>query len=322
MRGKRRQKTSLESIAASLGRFAVRSLLREASAAPKPGLVDRCGSGSHSDMDFMLFANSALALGPTFTACAYTGLSRGSIAPDWVVSPPEGDNQYRRIDSEFLSELRAIGIEGERRMFEATGGVNTHKGALFVVGLLSSCAGAYLGAGADMHDFNSTVRRLAGRIVRGISERELLDSTSHGGKVYRSYGCLGVRGEAESGFASLDAGALSMLRNAKGRYNDAVCVDALLSLMSVVDDTTVLHRGGSEALIYVKESAAAALAIGGMKSPEGRAAIEHMVEEFPHRRISPGGSADLLSAGLFLCSVERFAEMKIARRKHSLNLCF
>jgi len=314
MREKKRPETSLESVATLLGRFVVRALLREVAAAPKPGLVDRFGSGSHSDMDFMTFTNSALTLGPTFTACAYAGLLRGSVVPDWVCSESvyisgswfSGNLAITSADADFLSELRRIGIEGERRMFEATGGVNTHRGAIFVVGLLAACVGVFIGAGSNMRNLGSNSRRLAARVVQGISKRDLLGSDTHGGNVYRSHGFLGVRGEAESGFASLDAGAMSMLRNVKGRYDDAVCVDALLSLMSVVDDTTVLYRGGIEALDYVKRSAAAALAIGGMGTSAGREAIANMSEEFPGRRISPGGSADLLSAGLFLSSIEHF----------------
>ncbi|MFA6508813.1 MAG: triphosphoribosyl-dephospho-CoA synthase, partial [Treponemataceae bacterium] len=144
------------------------------------------------------------------------------------------------------------------------------------------------------------------RVVREISKRELSDADTHGGHTFRSLGYPGVRGEAESGFASLDAGSMSMLRNARGRFDDAVCVNALLSLMAVVDDSTVLHRGGTEALDYVKESAADALAIGGTETAIGRAAIARMADEFVQRRISPGGSADLLSAGLFLSSFEHF----------------
>ncbi|OHE70238.1 MAG: hypothetical protein A2001_21200 [Treponema sp. GWC1_61_84] len=338
-----------------IGRLAVRALLREVAAGPKPGLVDRFGSGSHDDMDFMTFSDSALALGPSFAACAREGLERGRSDPGWpaaataaergsAATGPAGsqttlvqaaDAAVKAADAAFLAALRLIGIQGEKEMFAATGGINTHKGALFLVGFQAAAAGALLGAGIP--PTADRIRRLAARVARGIADRELpaayangtfadgthakgtlADGTdTHGAAAFRAHGSRGIRGEVESGLSSLDSGALALLRSASshGNIDDTACVDTLLLLMTIVDDTTVLHRGGADALAFVRRSAFAALALGGSATAEGRAELGRMGREFEARRISPGGSADLLSAGIFLAETER--EFAGSARGHS-----
>lgn len=296
-------RTGPDPAAGRIGRLAVRALLREVSAAPKPGLVDRFGSGSHDDMDFMTFCDSALALGPAFAALAGEGLERGAADPAWAAADDGG--AWAAEDAAFLSALRVIGLDGERRMFAATGGVNTHKGALFLVGLLAASAGALVGAGKPPSA--DRVRAFGARIVRGLSERELPGAATHGARAFRDHGSRGVRGEAEDGLPCLDGGALRILRKAfsSGRPGDADCVDALLRIMLAADDTTVLHRGGADALEAVRRGARETLDRGGARSAEGKKALAAFSAELVGRRLSPGGSADLLAAGLFLAELER-----------------
>lgn len=282
-------------IAEGIGNLAFRALLREVAAAPKPGLVDRFGNGSHDDMDFMTFADSALALQPAFTALAEEGLRWGATAPHWAAKISD------RRDGEFLLSLRDIGREGEARMFAATGGVNTHKGALFILGFLAASAGVLIGAGITPTE--KRVRAFASRIGRGMSDRELPAASTHGAQAYRDYGARGVRGEVEAGLPSLEYGALAILRSSP-RLDDTPCVHALLSLIAVTDDTTILHRGGQEALRFARSSALEVLSLGGLSTAPGRNRLERMARDFERRRISPGGSADLLSAGIFLVEME------------------
>ena len=301
-------------IAEEIGNLAFRALLREVAAAPKPGLVDRWGSGSHDDMDFMTFADSALVLEPTFAALAAEGFRWGSADPTWAAIGFRGtsDNPsgtpYESLvdvpihsDTAFLLALRDIGQKGEARMFEATGGVNTHKGALFIIGFLAASVGVLLGAG--LRPEIDEIRRFAARIAGGLADRELPVASTHGAQAFRTYGTRGVRGEVEGGLPSLDYGALSILRSSP-RLDDTPCVHALLSLVAVTDDTTVLHRGGQEALTFARKSAMEVLNLGGLSTREGRLRLEQMARDFLQRRISPGGSADLLSAGIFLVEVE------------------
>jgi len=300
--------SSISARAAQIGQSAVRALLREVAAAPKPGLVDRNGSGSHDDMDFMTFADSALALGPCFEACAREGLERGVAEPVWagasnshaLVKPNAAE-----ADESFLGALRHIGIEGERHMFATTGGINTHKGALFLVGLQAAAAGALIGAGIP--PTADRTRRFAARVAGGVSERELPSAATNGAAAFRAFGSRGVRGEAESALRSLDGGALDFLIRVSERRspNDNDCVNALLLIMTRADDTTVLHRGGKGALDLVKQGARTVLEAGGMTTPAGRTALALFSADLVSRRISPGGSADLLAAAIFLVDIQQ-----------------
>jgi triphosphoribosyl-dephospho-CoA synthetase len=330
--------------AARIGRLAVRSLLREVAAAPKPGLVDRFGTGSHDDMDFMTFADSALVLGPAFVACARAGWAAGAADPS--LDPRDGGPL---AGGAFLASLRPIGLEAERAMFAATGGVNTHKGALFLLGLLSAAAGALLGsraaapilrpaprgpAAAPALFLGDAARLLAARIAGGSAAAELPAAATAGAAAYRAHGLAGIRGEVESALPSLgplpsaapaadsalEPGALALLRAAPRPFGDAPCVEALLLIMLAADDTTLVHRGGLPALAFAREGARSVLAAGALRAATGRAALASFSEAMVARRLSPGGSADLLAAALFLADLERaFAPPPAApnRRKTS-----
>lgn len=272
-----------------IGRAALTATLYEVSAAPKPGLVDPLSRGAHRDMDYFLFLSSAAALAPWFTRFARLGrLHRGAPA-------------------ELLPALREAGKAAERAMFEATGGVNTHKGLIFSLGLLCAAAG-YLS-----RDGAFTPRDCAGTaaaIARGISERDLgavrargaAGAMTAGERLYLEYGVRGIRGEAEDGFPSALGHALPRLRAglASGLSRNDAMVDALLELCVVVEDTNVLKRAGRDGLELLRTRAREALSLGGMASPEGRAAVVAMDDALTARDISPGGCADLLAVTAFL----------------------
>jgi len=339
-------KAAADRAAARIGRLAVRALLREVSVAPKPGLVDRFGSGSHDDMDFMTFADSALVLGPAFVACARAGWDAGASDPS--LDPRDGG---ALSGGAFLAALRPIGLEAERAMFAATGGVNTHKGALFLLGLLAAASGALLGsraaaarpargsAAAPALPLGDAARLLAARIAGGSAATELPTAATAGAAAFRAHGLSGIRGEVESALPSLGPlpaapaaapapapgpeavpGALALLRAAPRPLGDAPCVEALLRIMLVADDTTLVHRGGLPALAFARAGARSVLASGALRTEPGRAALAAFSAAMVSRRLSPGGSADLLAAALFLADLERaFAPTPAApeRRKSS-----
>ena len=271
----------------TVGSDAREALLREAEATPKPGLVDRNNTGVHRDMDLPLFRQSAEALGPFFSR--FTRLGAESAA-----GLPAG---------EVLSTLRPLGVEAERAMFLATTGVNTHQGAIFILGVLCAAAGRLAAEGAPLSP--EGVCREAGRFCAGM-EGELADpaADSHGARCYRTYGVTGVRGEAARGFPSLLDYALPWLSRADLPEDRRLCA-ALLSLAAHVDDTTVLHRAGAEGAAYCK---AAAWAYLRGRDPGAGAFLTGLAEldmDFIGRNISPGGSADLLAAAIFLRSIAR-----------------
>jgi len=269
------------------------ALLYEAAVSPKPGLVTPSSRGAHSDMDYFTFLASAAALAPWFDEAARIGLAFSGHDPAALLAP-----------------LRAAGAAAERAMFAATGGVNTHKGLVFSLGLLCAASGALVARGEALEA--EACARGAGSIVRGLVERDFGGLRTKeeslltvGERLYLRWGVTGIRGEAERGFPSVLDGSLPRLRAGLAAgltLNDAL-VDALLVLYAIVEDTNALGRGGEEGLALVRAGAAEALGLGGMSTEGGKAAIRRMDELFAARRVSPGGCADLLAATYFLHAI-------------------
>lgn len=259
--------------------LAVAALHEEVDLTPKPGLVDRRGAGAHTDMSRDMLHSSADALLTAFAECAHAA-------------------QELAIGPELRARVGVIGRAGEHAMLAVTGGVNTHRGALWALGLLS----AAIGAGAtSTHDATAYAAMLAripdpapGAVVR-----------SHGAAVRRRFHVGGAPGEARSGFPHVVRYALPTLRRyPDGDFTEAR-LDALLSLIAHLDDTCVLHRGGADGLAAVRSAAAAVLACGGMRTSEGRQRFSMLDRLCATHRLSPGGAGDLLAAALFLHELDR-----------------
>jgi triphosphoribosyl-dephospho-CoA synthase len=257
--------------------LAVAAIKDEADLTPKPGLVDQRGSGAHTDMDLALLHVSADSLRTAFVECASAAT-------------------YSAISSKLRACLGEIGRAGERAMLAATRGVNTHRGTLWALGLLS--AGA-----ADGPDVAVDV---AARLA-SIPDPHLNAPTSHGAQARARYGVSGAAGEAQGGFTHVRLHALPALRAARqsGADEGSARLAALLALMATLDDTCVLHRGGLDGLRALQRGAQAVLDAGGMCTPRGRRHFTTLDRMCLTQRLSPGGSADLLSATLFLDSLQR-----------------
>jgi triphosphoribosyl-dephospho-CoA synthase len=271
-----------EAIAARrLSELARQALVAEAELSPKPGLVDRRGSGSHSDLSLDIMRRSASAIAPFFTDMA--------VASQSISMGPA-----------LRSTVAAIGRAAEAAMLEVTNGSNSHRGAIWVLGLLVTAASQ--GSNSTPED----IARDAGLLAL-LPDRAQPHLVSHGDVVKARYGATGARGEAYSGFPHVVHVGLPALRAARRRgcteTNSRLC--ALLKIMVRLEDTCVLYRGGAQALIAVQKGAAGVLAAGGPGSVMGDEAIRRLDREFIDRRVSPGGSADLLSSTLFLDALER-----------------
>jgi triphosphoribosyl-dephospho-CoA synthase len=261
-----------------IGRLALAALREELELHPKPGLVSPVDPGAHLDMDAGTFRRSVGALSGFFADAARAGASG---AP--------------------FNTLRALGIAAEERMLAATGGINTHRGAIFGLGLISAAAGR----------LSSEGRPLAGRAL-GLEisarwgpalRRELPpDPASHGSAVARRHGTAGARDEAATGFAHLFEVALpaleASLRAGAGRRGAAL--QCLLSLVATLTDTNLLWRGGSEGLAFAQGSARRWLDRGGIEASGWEDGLARLHQQFTVRRLSPGGSADLLAAALLV----------------------
>jgi triphosphoribosyl-dephospho-CoA synthase len=263
-----------------LASLAREALIAEAELTPKPGLVDRRGSGAHHDLSLALMRQSATAIEPYFAAMA--SCSQGQI-----------------IGCNLRSQLAAIGRHAERAMYQATQGSNAHKGAIWILGLLVSAAIRVPGENAR------EITATAGAIAR-LPDRAQPKLLTHGDIVRNRYGAGGARLEASTNFPHIMKCGLPMLRDRRARkYSEEICrLDALLSLMAELDDTCVLYRGGVEALSVVKAGAQAALDAGGYTNAKGRKRLRALDRELIARHVSPGGSADLLAATIFLDALE------------------
>ena len=289
-----------------IAQCAQKALLYEVSVTPKPGLVDRADNGAHRDMDFFTFLDSAAVLTPYFEDCAAAGLE--------AAEENAGTGRKEADVGDLLAKLRGPGKEAEREMLRATGGVNTHKGAIFLLGLLTAAAGFCLGWREEGFS-EDMILRTAGR----IAEPSLTDfadaavpesvegsegtAVSAGLKAYRTDGSTGVRGEAAAGFPSVKHAALPALKKAlaDGKNVNDAGVEALLELILTVDDTTLLKRCGSrKALEEERTLLRELLAI----YPPAETA-RHLNDRWREKGFSAGGCADLLGAAYFLLFVEK-----------------
>lgn len=273
-----------EKLAAHLADRATQALLDEARLTPKPGLVDRRGSGAHKDMNLAMLEASAECLKPAFAAMALEGWGR---VPDMALR--------RRIG--------AIGREGEKTMMATTGGVNTHRGAIWSLGLLVT-AFAMHEVASDMEHTVSSAARLA-----SLTDTACPPVFSKGQYASRRYKVPGAREEARQGFPHVMKLALPQLAKSRqqGASEEAARTDALLAIMTSLPDTCVLSRGGLKALDDMRSGALAVLAGGGMGCREGRKTYDIMEAGMLSANVSPGGAADLLAAALFLDGMDRFA---------------
>jgi triphosphoribosyl-dephospho-CoA synthase len=257
------------------------ALAAEAELTPKPGLVDRRGPGAHPDLSLELMLRSAAALEPYFAAM---GLA----------------SERRNLNRTLRRELATIGRYAERAMYRVTQGSNTHKGAIWILGLLVAAAARERGKSAE------EIAAAAGAIAR-LPDRMQPALLTHGDIVRARYGAAGARGEAINDFPHVIEVGLPALqaKRAAGSSDQVSRLHALLSIMSCLNDTCVLYRGGGEALRAVKSGARAVLMAGGPATAQGQKEIRKLERDLITRNVSPGGSADLLAATIFLDALER-----------------
>jgi len=260
-----------------LAQLAILALHDEADLSPKPALVDRRGSGAHSDLTLGLMHASARALWPCFAAMAEAGAASGEV-------------------TEALREtVGRLGREGEASMLAATGGVNTHRGAIWALGLLVTAAAQ----GAD--GLEALVARAAA--LAQLRDRHMPQiGDSHGVLVSRRYGTSGAREQAQAGFpAVLHHGLPQLWRSrAAGHGEQSARLDALLAIMATLTDSCVLYRAGEAGLQAMHAGAQAVLDSGGSATLAGRRRLHHLDRQLLQMNASPGGAADLLAACLLL----------------------
>ncbi len=276
---------AMEQAACDIGSMAYRAMLEEVYTSPKPGLVDLYSKGAHKDMDVSSFERSAKALKPYFASMALEGM------------------KYPDTPRLLFETIRRIGLLAEKAMYKATNGVNTHKGLIFNMGILSAAAGTcirndgYVTARRLMETEQAMVRET---LIKEVGEMNVF--SSNGEKNLQKYGTMGARGEAISGYASVYRVSLPVMEKGlkEGREWNRIKLEALFTLMSRVDDSNIIARHDPEVLLEVQKTARRFLKTGGAYQESGIGVLKRLDEEFIKKNISAGGCADLLAVTIFI----------------------
>lgn len=288
--------------AALIGEDASGALLTELMLTPKPGLVDRRNSGAHRDMNISTFLKSARVLSSWFPRFVEIG--------------------YRDVHipaCDFLPRVRPAGVLCENEMLEATKGVNTHKGAIFSLGLLCSAAGRLLANGIALT--RGGICMEVASICEYLVSRELGDNkaaATAGERLFHLYGMTGARGEAASGYRTVRSVALPVYDRlqANGVGDEMALLQVLLHLLAFNTDTNLVSRGGLAGLDYVREYSRQLLLDGGVLATAGLKKMASFDDDLVARNLSPGGSADLLAVAVFL---SRFPEEGLTENTHYIG---
>lgn len=257
-----------------LSSLALRALRMELELAPKPGLVDPYDSGSHKDMDYGIMMKGIESLRPYFTELAASAMERDTLSAE---------------------TLKEIGIRGEQMMFTATGGVNTHKGAVFSLGLAVSAVARILCG----HSRRSLPEEIAA-LASGLAYAQ----DTHGRQVRERSGLPGAMDYARAGYPELFSSWLPFYES--GNDDDAHRLKLLLRIISEIEDSNAVYRSGPEMAEMAKSSAKALL---DDFSVEG---LHILNEEFKRCNMSHGGAADMLSLTFFISSVRTACEAALA----------
>lgn len=264
--------------AVDLAHLAYNALAQEAMLTPKPALVDSRGSGAHLDMDMAMLLTSARCLEPYFC----------KMADQALVSP---------IGPELRRHIGAIGRDAEKAMLRETNGINTHKGAIWALGLLVTAAMQ----ASTLDELLDHAARLANLSDSGLNAVYL----SNGLQVRHQYGLSGAKEEAQLGFPHVKELSLPMLlqSRARGDRESHAQLNALLAIMTRLSDTCVASRSGLEGINAMQQGAIAVLEAGGVGTSLGGQLLSELEQRLLLLNASPGGAADLLAATLFIDSL-------------------
>ncbi len=289
----KKQKIVEENFIKSIEIIAYEALMEELSASPKPGLIDKLNNGSHKDMDYLMMKKSAKAIKNFFSMFAKQGM--------YIAKNNTNNEQAMEL-------LKGIGLKAEEEMFLSTGGVNTHRGVIFSLGIITAATGYFFVKPKGREELlSNNIAEIAANWLNGITKNELENKSicklenTHGEEVFKSYKVYGARGEAEAGFPSVIQYGLPALKKAVYKYKnlEKAYLETLLVLMSKIDDTNILYRGNISKLKKIKALARKTLDLGGFKTEKGKCNYNKLIEYMEENKLSPGGSADLLIVSIY-----------------------
>ncbi len=279
-----------DKVSKKMSNRALKAMISEVSTYPCFGLVSPISSGSHKDMDYYTFLDSSFCIVPYLEK-----MSKYS---------------YTYHDEKYIFNLiREIGKEAEDKMFMATNNVNTHKGMIFLLGIVIASTSKVIYNGGKFIDINTTIKNMTKDILDDFKQIDYKiknnKKLTHGERLYIEYGFEGIRGQVKNGLDFIFNDVIYEYLESNLSKNDLYS-HTLLRLMSIVDDSTIVYRHGISVLDKVKKDSIYILDKGGMNSEEGRRLCFELENEYIKKGISPGASADLLAVVIFLSYAKKY----------------
>lgn len=268
-----------------VAKLATKALLYEVSISPKAGLISRLSNGSHRDMDFYTFIDSALSLSKYFSECFIYGQKNNFYSPN------------------FFKNLRDLGKKAEKEMYEATNGINTHKGTIFSMGILISVLASYFKE-TDEIDLKILSQKIKTMCSSLIDELENINNFStYGEKAFKNYYLTGARGLALSGYDIVLLDGINKLKEfTKSLDFETSCILLLFYYISLLDDTNIVNRTNFETLkeIQILCKNLYEENVKSLSKEKIRNEMSKLNDIFIEKNISAGGSADLLILTIFI----------------------
>jgi len=279
------EQVNKENIIRNINTICLKSILYEVSLSPKPGLTDYFSSGSHSDMHYFTFIDSSSIISYFFMQTAKAGY------------------EFSGDLKNALPCIRNIGLSSEKYMFQATNGVNTQKGLIFLLGISAFVCG-FLESKKQkfgIEDFSEYVKKICENIIENELQSSEKSDNTHGKTCFAQFGITGAgaRYEAQNGFpTAINFGLKSLIENPSENTQEQInskLKRCLVSLISENNDSNILYRKGENILEQLKEKAKETLL-----SKDFENKYSDLCNFCSQNNISPGGSADLLAVSIFL----------------------
>lgn len=269
-----------EKISSELSQYGLKAMIAEVSTMPSFGLVSPSTSGSHKDMDYYTFLDSSFAIAPYLKAMASIGYSY---------------HNSKRI----FEAIRTVGILCEESMFKATKGVNTHKGMIFLLGIIVAATAKTLFEGESFDKIEEVIKEMCSDILNDFKDVHNKAELTHGEMLFKEFGFTGIRGEVKAGIPVVFKEILPQFLSSNLTGHD-LYAHTLLQLMVRVEDSTIVHRQSINKLREIQAEAREIIKNGGLNSPLGKEVAFNFEQKCIEDNVSPGGSADLLAVVIFL----------------------
>lgn len=281
----KQQEKKTEKLAYDISQIALKAMISEVSTFPSFGLVSPVTSGSHKDMDYYTFLDSSMAIAPYLKEMFYIGCNYH-------------EEKY------IFDAIRDVGKVCEIKMFEVTKNVNTHKGMIFLMGIVMASIGKVIYDKKKFDEITNVIKSMVEDILNDFKDLEKKEKLTHGEKLYLDYGFTGIRGQVKDGLSVLFDNIIDKYMDSKLKGND-LYTQILIELMSKVEDSTIVYRHNIDTLRKVQSDAKHILQLGGIYTLEGKKICDELEKEYIKDNISPGGCADLLAVCILLMDIKK-----------------